>query len=152
MSIDRTQWITAREAAQRLHVTERMIGHYARDGKLATHRAGRRVWYSVADVEALAGNLQSDLRVAPYTRQDVTEEAFRTIRNISESQERVERQQEDIYSQQGKIYSRQEDIYNRVERIEANQRPRGPTWQQVFIATVLILAVVAIVYGFLFLR
>ena len=43
---------------------------YARDGKPATQRAGRRVWYSVADVEALAGNLQSDLRVAPYTRQD----------------------------------------------------------------------------------
>ena len=148
MSIDRTQWITAREAAQRLHVTERMIGHYARDGKLATQRAGRRVWYSVADVEALAGNLQSDLRVAPYTRQDVTEEAFRTIRNISEGQERIERRQEDIYSRQDDIYGQQRETNSRLDRIEQ----RGPTWQQVFIATVLILAVVAIVYGFLFLR
>lgn len=145
MSIDRTQWITAREAAQRLHVTERMIGHYARDGKLATQRAGRRVWYSVADVEALAGNLQSDLRIAPYTRQDVTEEAFRTIRNISESQERIERRQENISS-------RQEDIYSRMERIEAGQRPRGPTWQQVFIVAIFLLAAVAVAYGFFFLR
>ena len=149
MSIDRTQWITAREAAQRLHVTERMIGHYARDGKLATQRAGRRVWYSVADVEALAGSLQSDLRIAPYTRQDVTEEAFRTIRNISESQERIEqslarrdKRQEDIYS----------DLSSRLERMEAGQRPRGPSWQQVIIAGIVILAIVALAYGFLFLR
>jgi Flp pilus assembly protein TadB len=126
-----------------------MIGHYARDGKLATQRAGRRVWYSIADVEALAGSLQSDLRIAPYTRQDVTEEAFRSIRNISEGQERIEqaltrrdKRQEDIYS----------DLSSRLERMEANQRPRGPTWQQVIFWGIVILAIVAVAYGFLFLR
>lgn len=143
MSIDRTQWITAREAAQRLHVTERMIGHYARDGKLATQRAGRRVWYSVADVEALAGSLQSDLRIAPYTRQDATEEVFRNIRNLSEGQERIERYQEREEAERGQFRN---DLYSRLERIEANQRPRGPTWQQVIIVGIVILAIVAVVF------
>lgn len=142
MSIDRTQWITAREAAQRLRVTERMIGHYAADGKLRTYRAGRRVWYSVADVDALASSLRADLRIAPVSQQDVNNEALQSLRNFSEAQERFAEEQR----RQG---ARQEDIYNRLERIEAQTKPRGPTWQQVIIVAVVLLIIGGIILAYL---
>ena len=143
MSEERAQWMTAREAAKRLRVTERMIGHYARDGKLETYREGRRVWYSVASVENLASKLQTPLRSTQITRQDVNEEAMRSLQKYSEAQQTMLEEQQ----RQGRT---QEDMISRLDRIERLAQPRGPTWQQVVFAAVVILAIAAVILGYLY--
>ena len=135
--------MTAREAAKRLRVTERMIGHYARDGKLEVYREGRRVWYSVASVENLASKLQTPLRSTQITRQDVNEEAMRSLQKYSEAQQTMLEEQQ----RQGRT---QEDMISRLDRIERLAQPRGPTWQQVVFAAVVILAIAAVILGYLY--
>ena len=143
MSEERANWMTAREAAKRLRVTERMIGHYARDGKLETYREGRRVWYSVVSVENLAAKLQTPLRSTQITRQDVNEEALRSIQKYSEAQQTMLEEQQ----RQGRT---QEDMISRLDRIERLAQPRGPTWQQValWLGVIGIIAAVVLAYFF----
>lgn len=123
-----SEWMTAREAAKVLRVTDRMIGHYAAQGKLKVRREGRRVWYFSEDVRTLASELRTDLRPAQITRQDVNEGLVRYIQ---------ERQQTD------------HDIIERLQRIESqlNQPSpaRGPSWQLVVtLAIVLAIALVVL--------
>lgn len=136
MSIERrSEWMTAREAAKLLRVTERMIGHYAKNGKLHTRREGRRVWYLSEDVQKLAAELQTDLRPTQITRQDVNEEMVKYI---------SDRRQID------------QDVLDRLQRIEdkVNQpqpapvlppQPRGPSWQTITLALI-VLAIVLVVF------
>lgn len=130
------EWMTAREVARLLKVTERMIGHYAAQGKLRTRREGRRVWYYSEDVQKLAGTLHADLRIAQTTREDVN----RAMVDYIQDRQRVDR-----------------EMLDRLQRIEERlDQPsppaeRGPSWQ--LVATlVLVLAigliVLAIVWRF----
>ena len=132
MSDEHNQWLTAREAAQLLHVTERMIGHYAVQGKLQTRREGRRVWYWSEDVQKLARELRTDIRPQQLTRQDTYEGLVRYV------QERGQKDQE---------------IIDRLDRIETRldqpapapqPQPRSPSWQTIA-ALALVLAIVLIV-------
>jgi hypothetical protein len=125
-----SEWMTAREAAKVLKVTDRMIGHYAAQGKLQIRREGRRVWYFSEDVQKLASELHTDLRPAQISRQDVNEGLVRYIQ---------ERQQAD------------QEIIDRLGRIEAQiTQPapapaRGPSWQVIAaLAIVLALALVVL--------
>ena len=138
--LTKREWITARDAAKQLRVTERMIGHYARDGKLQTYREGRRVWYSAADVEALAGALRADLRPAQISRQDANDEIIRYVRDRKE-------QDRNFLEVQQQMVSGQEDVVSRLDRIEQQlqQAPRGPTWQQVIILIVALVIFVVVV-------
>lgn len=119
------EWMTAREAAKLLKVTDRMIGHYAASGKLQVRREGRRVWYFSEDVQKLASELHTDLRPAQINRQDVNEGMVRYIQ---------ERQQTD------------QEIIDRLGRIEAQiiqtaqPQARGPSWQ-VIAALAIVLAI-----------
>jgi DNA-binding transcriptional MerR regulator len=125
-----SEWMTAREAAKLLRVTERMIGHYAAQGKLQVKREGRRVWYFSEDVQKLAGTLQTDLRPQQISRQDVNQGL---IQYIQESQQTGQQ------------------LLERLDRIEAQlgqpekvqPQPRGPSWQVV--ATLAIVLAIALV-------
>lgn len=128
------EWMTARDAAKLLHVSERMIGHYAKNGKLHTLREGRNVWYSTADVQKLAQSLRADLRQTQITRQDVNEELIGYIRS------RKETDQQFLETQQG--------MDERLRRIEERisqppTKPSGPNWQ--VIATLAIVLAIALV-------
>jgi hypothetical protein len=144
MSIEQQkQWLTARESARILRVTERMIGHYADQNKLRTRREGRRVWYLAEDVEKLARDLRADLRQLQTTRQDVNEELAGYIRERKET----DRQ----------FLETQADISERVRRIEerVNQpfpRQSGINWQTVALVFGVILLLIGafFLYKFLF--
>ena len=134
MSNGTSQWMTAREAAKVLRVTERMIGHYAKNNQLRTRREGRRVWYLAEDVQTLAHNLNTELRQQQITRQDVNEELIGYIRSRKETDRQF------LETQQG--------MDERLRRIEEriNQpppKPSGPNWQ--LIATLAIVLAIALV-------
>jgi DNA-binding transcriptional MerR regulator len=132
-----TEWMTAREAAKLLKVTERMVGHYGTQGKLQVKREGRRVWYFSEDVQKLAGTLQTDLRPATITRQDASEALITYVQK---------REQTD------------QQLLERLDRIEAQlqqpapapAQPRGPSWQT--IATLAIVLAIALVVLVIVLR
>ena len=134
MSNGTSQWMTAREAAKVLRVTERMIGHYAKNNQLRTRREGRRVWYLAEDVQTLAQSLHTELRQQQITRQDVNEEVIGYIRSRKETDRQF------LETQQG--------MDERLRRIEEriNQpptKPSGSNWQ--LIATLAIVLAIALV-------
>src|SRR5215212_7523353 len=138
-----SEWMTAREAAKLLRVTDRMIGHYATQGKLQVRREGRRVWYFSEDVQKLASELRTDLRPAQITRQDANEELIRYI------QERGQHDQEFLEAQEQTIKAQQEtnERLARIERFLAAPplRQRGLSWQLVTtLAIVLAIALVVL--------
>ena len=134
MSNGTSQWMTAREAAKVLRVTERMIGHYAKNNQLRIRREGRRVWYLAEDVQTLAQSLHTELRQQQITRQDVNEEVIGYIRSRKETDRQF------LETQQG--------MDERLRRIEEriNQpptKPSGSNWQ--LIATLAIVLAIALV-------
>lgn len=149
-------WMTAREAAKVLRVTERMIGHYANDEKIRTYREGRRVWYSREDVEKLAQALKTPLRAMQITAQDVNAEMIgyvrkreETDRQFLETQRELQEAQQAMLDTQSGLTQGQREMLERLERIE-QQVKRGPTWQQV--ATIAVVALAIVVIAFLVIR
>ena len=134
------EYISAKEAARLLKVSERQVNYYGHNGQIRIQRLGRRVLYHAGDVERLAQQLQVDIRPQQITRQDVNEELIRYVQD---------REQRDREFSEG-----QRDISERLERIEQklNQpqpKPIGPSWQQLIFALVAIL-IVALVLVFIF--
>ena len=134
------EYISAKEAARLLKVSERQVNYYGHNGQIRIQRLGRRVLYHAGDVERLAQQLQVDIRPQQITRQDVNEELIRYV------QEREQRDQE--------FSEGQRNISERLERIEQklNQpqpKPSGPSWQQLIFALVAIL-IVALVLVLIF--
>jgi DNA-binding transcriptional MerR regulator len=134
------EYISAKEAAKLLKVSERQINYYGHNGQIQIQRAGRRVLYHAGDVARLAEQLQVDIRPQQITRSDVNEELIRYVR------ERGKRDQE--FSEE------QRKISERLERIEQqlNQpppKPIGPSWQQLIFA-IGILLLIALILAFVF--
>ncbi len=125
------EYISAREAAVRLRVTERQVNYYGHNGQLRTQRIGRRVAYHAGDVARLAEQLQVDIRPQQITRQDANEHIIRYV------QERGQLDQEFLEAQR--------QIAGRLARIEEQlTRPAsGPSWQ--LIATLAIVLALALV-------
>lgn len=137
--LTKREWMTAKEAARVLKVTDRMVNHYGHNGQIRTQRAGRRVMYHVGDVEALAGSLQVDLRPQHITRNDAGEQMVQYIR------QREQADQEILES-----LRRLPEMDERLRRMEEQQRrpPRGPSWQLILalvIALIIALVILAIV-------
>ena len=139
------QWMTAREAAKILRVTERMIGHYANDEKIRTYREGRRVWYSREDVEKLAQALKTPLRAMQITAQDVNAEMIGYVRKREEIDRQITEAQRELQEGQQELTQGQREMLERLERIE-QQVKRGPTWQQAATIAVVFLAIVVILF------
>ena len=135
-------WMTAREAAKLLRVTERMIGHYANDGKLGTYREGRRVWYSREDVEKLAQTLRADLRPTQLTTQDVNSEMMRYVRNREEADRRISEAQQALREGQQELTQGQREMLERLDRIERQVKQRWAWWQ----IALVVLAIVVVVF------
>jgi DNA-binding transcriptional MerR regulator len=126
------EYISAKEAARLLKVSERQVNYYGHNGQIRIQRAGRRVLYHAGDVARLAAQLQVDIRPQQITRSDVNEEL------ISYVQERRQRDQE--------FLEEQRKIAEQLGRIEAklNQpqpKPSGPTWQQLIFAIGILLLI-----------
>jgi DNA-binding transcriptional MerR regulator len=136
-----SEWMTAREAAKVLHVTDRMVGHYAAQGKVQVRREGRRVWYSSDDIQKLASELRTDIRPAQITRSDVNDELIRYI------QERGRHDEEFLEVQELMVKAQQETNARlaRIERFLAAPplRYRRPSWQTV--ATLALVLAIALV-------
>lgn len=132
MSDERSQWLTTREAAQLLKVTDRMVGHYAVQGKIRTRREGRRVWYYSEDVQKLAQSLRVDLRPQHITRDDVNQAMIDYVRNRQETDREV--------------LDRLQRIEQRLDQPPAPtpQPQRGPSWQ-VVATLAIVLAILGIV-------
>lgn len=139
------QWMTAREAAKILRVTERMIGHYANDEKIRTYREGWRVWYSREDVEKLAQALKTPLRAMQITAQDVNAEMIGYVRKREEIDQQFLEAQRGLQEGQQELTQGQREMLERLDRIE-QQVKRGPTWQQVATIAVVALAIVVILF------
>lgn len=139
------QWMTAREAAKILRVTERMIGHYANDEKIRTYREGRRVWYSREDVEKLAQALKTPLRAMQITTQDVNAEMIGYVRKREEIDRQITEAQRGLQEGQQELTQGQREMLERLERIE-QQVKRGRTWQQAALIALVALAIVVILF------
>lgn len=134
--LTKREWMTAKEAARVLKVTDRMVNHYGHNGQIRTQRAGRRVMYHVGDVEALAGSLQVDLRPQHITRNDAGEQMVQYIR------QREQADQEILES-----LRRLPEMDERIRRIEEHQNrpPRGPSWQLILVLLIVLsIALVAL--------
>jgi len=128
-----SEWMTAREAAKVLKVTERMIGHYGIQGKLQMRREGRRVWYFSEDVQKLAAELRTDIRPQQITRQDASEALITYV-------QKREQTDQEVLERLGRIEAQ-------LDRPAVPQPPqRGPSWQVIAaLAIVLALALVVLV-------
>ncbi|MDQ5852144.1 MAG: helix-turn-helix domain-containing protein [Chloroflexota bacterium] len=58
-------YITVQEAAAILKLSTRMVNKYGHEGKLQTRKAGKRLLYRRADVQALAEELAVDVTLPP---------------------------------------------------------------------------------------
>ena len=137
MSIEpQKPWITAKEAARILRVSERQVGNYAKRGDIAVLRHGRNVRYSSEDVAKLADTLESNsLRhELPAARQEANEQLVRYV------QERAQIDQQYLETQRD-IAQRLERI---AQRIEQPPKPSGPDWKIVSVLA-LVLAITLIV-------
>lgn len=130
------EYISAKEAAKLLKVSERQVNYYGHNGQIRIHRAGRRVLYHVGDVERLAQQLQVDIRPQQITRSEVNEELIRYV------QERGKRDQE-FSEGQRKIAEQLATIGERLDALQT--KPSGPPWQVIVIlAIVLAIALVVL--------
>lgn len=145
MSIEQhKQWLTARECARLLKVTERMIGHYAQQGKLRTRREGRRVWYFSEDVQRLAETLQADLRPTPYTKEDANRALAEYVQERRQVDKHLLDQTQQLADRQEQLVRGQADLQRQLAEVQKQVAGKqGPSWQ--LVATLaIVLAILAI--------
>lgn len=128
------EYISAKEAARLLKVSERQVNYYGHNGQIRIQRAGRRVLYHAGDVVRLAQQLQVDIRPQQITRSDVNEELIGYV------QERRQRDQEFLEGQR-KIAEQLAQIQQRLDA--PAPKPAAPNWQ--LIATLAIVLAIALV-------
>src|SRR4051812_11743309 len=100
MSDDTAQWLTTKEAARILRVTERMVGHYEADVKLKSRRIGRRVFYDAESVAQLAADLRVDVRPQIVRREDVNQELIRYVQEQEHRAKEWEQRTEEMLQNQ----------------------------------------------------
>jgi DNA-binding transcriptional MerR regulator len=147
------EWISAKEASRILKVSERQVNYYGHQGQIKTKRAGRRVLYLATDVEQLARTLDVDIRPQNITRSDVNEQLARYVQQRSQVDQEISEAQKHIAERQQQILEEQKAASERLLRIEkylAGPQPkqRGPSWQTITIALV-VLAIALVVLAIL---
>ena len=87
------EWLTARQAAERLKVTERHVHRLADDGKIERKSLGpRRMLFRARDVDHLAEELMVDLKPEPVKRDQTALAALETLRRGNEALAELQQQ------------------------------------------------------------
>lgn len=138
---DSANYITAKEAAALLKVSERQVHHYGVSGKIATVRAGRRLLYNPDDVEALAQQLRVDIKPLVIRKDDVSAQMARYIVERKEYDETIMQTQRDMQQTQAEM---RDELAQIRATLSEPTKPRGPSWQVVAVLA-LVLAIVLVV-------
>ena len=113
---DDSNWISAREAQQRLGRGERQLRNYAKQGRLRNRMHGRRLEYYEPDVADLAGTLPED------DRQRVVEQSVMPAGEMLNHIRELERQLGEAMAQVG--YLRGQLDTQQLQLTEAKQAQR----------------------------
>ena len=113
---DDSNWISAREAQQRLGRGERQLRNYAKQGRLRNRLHGRRLEYYEPDVAELAGTLPED------DRQRVVEQSVMPAGEMLNHIRELERQLGEAMAQVG--YLRGQLDTQQLQLTEAKQAQR----------------------------
>ena len=138
---DTANYITAKQAAALLKVSERQVHHYGVSGKIATVRAGRRLLYNPDDVESLAQQLRVDIKPMVIRKDDVSAQMARYIVERKEYDETMMQTQRDMQETQAEM---RDELAQIRATLSEPAKPRGPNWQVVAVLA-LVLAIVLVV-------
>lgn len=105
--MDDDDWMELADVARLLGRTERQVLRYAKDGKVATRRVGRRFQYRRDEVERLAGELEP----VDATRHDsVTPDVGRALLEVLSVHRTLDEARQDVIAAQREIMQLRERV------------------------------------------